>query len=739
MRRIFFVFTLAVCLSWMVSLKAEQVNYSYTDNDMRRITRLTVQIIRHNHYRKQVLDSEFSRRVFDDYFDFLDPEKVYFTSADVASFAHKRDVLHRDLLRGNSRFGFDVYALYRKRFSEFHNFAVKKLTSRDINYDTNDEWVIDRKTVRRPADRKAQLDVWNRKVTRDALILRLSEKRMAEKDNKQAKNIRSEAENNAFKWEMKEPEEKLIARLRDVSNSIEKKRPIDILGVYLSVLAGTFGSHSNYMAPALSEDFDINMRLSLSGIGATLSSDDGFIRVVKIVKGGPAGLSGKLHREDRILCAVQSDCTASNLYDIPVSQAVRHIRGERGTKVLLGILSGVDKNGGIPVDGLGNLIKLFSMASGCRDYSGLIPRWRGKIVFRGVLLRRDNVKLDDFGAKGSVREVRDSSGKLRKVGVIDLPSFYMDFAAVRRGDPDARRGSADVRKILDDFRRQKVESVVIDLRGNGGGSLPDAVVLAGLFIKSGTIVQVRSSNGDVEVLDDPDPRIHYDGPLVVLTSKFSASASEIFAGAMRDHKRAVLVGDSRTFGKGTVLTVEDLSSHMRMTGKSVPAGSATFEIAMFFRAAGSSVQQLGIASDIVLPSLSQEMKVGEMFLDNHLPWSEIAPTEVGYFDTDFEEHVQTLRGLSQKRIAGNRDYIKHKRLITNYCRYRDRKTLSLNEEKRFKDYQAEAEIEKEAERLAAQEDEGEKHVGSSDVVLSEAAGIAADYAMISSIENNSQK
>lgn len=707
-------------------------NIEYSQSDMRRITRLAVRIIGYNHYQKQAFDSAFSRRLFDGYFDSLDPEKVYFTLEDMAKFSHSRDVLHRHLLRGNSQFGFDVYALYRKRVMEYHDFAVKRLTEKSIDCNSNAEWIVDRKKVSRPANRKEQFDLWQKKLTRDVLFLRLAERKMAQKEKKNQNINRSEAERIAFKWELRTPEDKLIGRLRDLKNAIEKNRPIDILGGYLDVFAGTFGSHSNYMAPALSEDFDINMKLSLSGIGATLSSDDGYIRVVKVVKGGPAGLSGELHREDRIIYVSQNDGSTANLLDVPVNQAVRHIRGERGTDVLLGVLSGTEKGKfSIPVDGAGALLKLISKSSGLPDVSRAVPRWRGKIVFRTVMIKRDNVKLDDFGAKGFVREVQDSDGKKRKVGVINLPSFYMDFAAVRSGDPNARRGSADVRKIIADFKKQKVDSVVVDLRGNGGGSLPDAVVLAGLFIKSGTVVQVRSSNGEVEVLDDPDDSIAYDGPLVVLTSKLSASASEIFAGAMRDHKRAVLVGDSRTFGKGTVLTVEDLSSHIKLTGKSVPSGSATFEIAMFFRATGSSVQQLGISSDIVLPSLSQEMKIGEMFLDNHLPWSEIPATRVTAHDEELDSHIKQLAEYSGKRIAGNRDYIKFKRLISIYRRYRDREKLSLNEEKRYKEYLAEEEVEKEAERLASMEEHDDKKSQSGDVVLEEAVNIAADYAMIS--------
>ena len=728
-RLIALFFTLCVCASLSGAVK----NDEYTRSDMRRITRLAVRLIGYNHYRKQALDTDFSRRLFDSYIDSLDPEKVYFTLADVARFASVRDSLHRHLLRGNCQFGFDVYDLYRKRYSEYHDFAVKNLTAKSIDYNTTDEWVIERKNVRRPANRAEQLAAWRQKLTRDALYLRLAEKRMAQKEKKQLENSKTEAEKLAYKWELRTPEDKLIGRLRDVKNAIEKKRPIDILGAYLDVFAGTFGSHSNYMAPELSEDFDINMRLSLSGIGATLSSDDGFIRVVKIVKGGPAGRGGELHREDRIILATQNDGSTASLLDVPVNQAVRHIRGERGTDVLLGVLSGTEKGKfSIPVDGLGALLKLAARAGGFRDISPAIPKWRGKIVFRCVMIKRDNVKLDDFGAKGQIKEVKDNSGKIRKVGVINLPSFYMDFAAVRKGDPNARRGSTDVRKILEDFKKKQVDSVVVDLRGNGGGSLPDAVVLAGLFIKSGTIVQVRSSEGEVEVLDDPDHGIVYGGPLVVLTSKFSASASEIFAGAMRDHNRAILVGDSRTFGKGTVLTVEDLSSHIKLTGKAVPSGSTTFEIAMFFRATGSSVQQLGISSDIVLPSLSQEMKVGEMFLDNHLPWSEIPAAGVSSHDTDIDSHIKTLAMYSRKRIAESRDYIKFQRLISTYRRYRDREKMSLNENTRFKEYLAEAEVEKEAERLAAMEDEDEKRSSSGDVILDEAVNIAADYALVSS-------
>ena len=701
---------------------------AYNRNDMRKITQLVVRILGYNHYRKQKLDIDFSRRLFDSFIKALDPDKVYFTQQDIALFMQYRDVLHRHLMRGDFSFGQELYALYKVRTAEYHKFSDDTLKSGSLKFDSSDSWTIERKELPRPANREEQLKLWKKRLTRDVLAFRLAERRMAMDDKKHPVKKSGDAE-KAFKWELRTPEEKVASRLRDISNEIEKKRPIDILGIYLDVLAGEFGSHSGYMAPAATEDFDINMSLSLSGIGATLSSEDGFVRVVKVIPNGPAGKCGELYKEDRILSAVQSDGSSAVLLDTPVSQAVRHIRGERGTDVMLGVLSATTEGAGLPVESIGNLLKLISSASGCRDYSPLLPRWRGKIVFRCVNIRRDKVKLDEFGARGVVKAVKDFSGKTRNVGVITLPSFYMDFSAVRRGDPDARRGSTDVKRILDDFKRKKVESVVIDLRGNGGGSLPDAVVLAGLFLKGGTVVQVRSSNGEVENLEDNDPSMAYDGPMVVLTSKYSASASEIFAGAMRDFNRAVLVGDSRTFGKGTVLTVEDLSSYMKMIGKKVPAGSTTFEIAMFFRASGSSVQQLGIASDIRLPSLTEEMKAGELFLDNHLPWSSISPRPLYKFDSNMENNIALLSDYSKQRIAGDPDYINYKRKVEVFRRYRNRKEVSLNEEKRFQEYLNEMELEEEAERIAGQ-NEDKKPSNNRDVILEEATNIAADYAGI---------
>ena len=425
------------------------------------------------------------------------------------------------------------------------------------------------------------------------------------------------------------------------------------------------------------------MSLSLSGIGATLTSEDGYIKIVELVPGGPAEQSGKLKVNDRIVSVTQENGETTDLVDMPVSQAVQFIRGEKGTKVTLEILS---ENAG---------------------------------AAQKIEIVRDKVNLTAGAAKGNIKEVNAV-----KVGVITLPSFYMDFDAAMRGDVNGRRASKDVQNILEDFRKNGVESVVIDLRGNGGGSLPDAVTLSGLFMAGGPVVQVRGKNS-LSVERDPSDGVSWNGPLVILTSKLSASAAEIFTGALADAKRAVVVGDSRTFGKGTVLRVESLDRRYNSWfGEKLPFGSVTFEIAMFFRPAGSSVQQLGIVPDIKLPSLTEEMKVGEIFLNNHLPWDSIAPVKkLPIWDEKLDEKIVVLRKKSAERIAKNTHYQALIQQIEQYRKVRDRKKVSLNENVRYAQYLKEKEITAEAERLLAEPDNKKQ---SGDVVLNEAVNIAAD-------------
>ncbi|MBE6389182.1 MAG: PDZ domain-containing protein [Lentisphaerae bacterium] len=668
---------LMFCAATLNGADAVVADSRYTQGDFRRITAMTAKILDQNHYSQVKMTPELSRKIFDFYFDALDPMHMFFTDGEIKRFTIYRDSLGSSLQYGEYEFAFQIYDLYRRRYADYRKFTGEMLAKK-IDFTIDEELTADPGKQPRPENKQAMHELWRKHIKNELLTIRLRER--AEADEKSKSGGKKSAGN------AKDPAKVILQRQRDVSNNIEKRDRIDILGILLDAMARAYGAHSDYQAPKLSEDFEIHMSLSLSGIGATLTNEDGYVKIVELVPGGPAAQSGKLKVNDRIVSLTQENGEFIDLIDMPVSKAVQYIRGEKGSKVTLDILSG---NSSAPVK---------------------------------VTLIRDKVNLTAGAAKG---EIKESNGA--KVGVITLPSFYMDFEAVMRGDANARRASRDVLQIIEKFKAQSVDSILLDLRGNGGGSLPDAVALTGLFLSGGTVVQVSTLAG-VELEKDPSPEVAYNGPLVILTSKLSASSTEILTGALRDTNRAVVVGDSRTFGKGTVLRVESLDRYNSWFRKHLPAGSLTFEIAMFFRPGGSSVQQLGISPDIQLPSLTEEMKVGEIFLDNHLPWDSIAPVTGKKWDTELDKKIAVLKKKSDARIAADRDYQAFIRQIELFRSVRDRKSISLNENKRYAEYRREKEISEEADRLFTEGDSGKKN--NRDVVLEEAVNIAADLSRL---------
>lgn len=662
--------------------------YNYQDDELRRIVKVTLQTLCETHYRNRFSKKELSRNLFDSYFKTLDPGHIFFTAADIARFSGERDQLFQKLENGDSDFGFAVFKIYRDRVRQFRCFAEESLQT-PIDFTVDESWVIDRTKEPFAADEAALRKLWRKKIKNDLLYFRLIRQSLAETPEKD--------EDAARKARLLEvtPEERLLRRLRDIDNDVQKRENIDILSHYLDTLARAFGPHSGYDSPSQEEDFDIQMKLSLSGIGATLTSDGGFIKIVAIVPGGPAARDGRLKVEDRIISVTQEDASTVDLIDVPVTKAVRYIRGKEGTRVTLTVLPGEQGKSASPVE---------------------------------ITITRDKVKLVDSEAKGEVREI-GLGGQTRKVGIVTLPSFYFDFEAYRRRDPDARRCSADVDRILKDFVRQKVDAVLIDLRRNGGGSLPEAIKLAGLFFDQGPVVQLRDRDRQIAVLRDPDKGCSYAGPLVILTSKLSASASEIFASALKDCNRALIVGDSRTFGKGTVLEVRTLEPYPFFTGHNFPAGSVTCENAMFFRTSGSSVQQLGLAPDIKLPSITEEIEIGEMFLDYHLPWDSITGVRRLNLHPELPAQIPALARRSAERIAHDAEYQKLIREIGLYRDRRDRKSVSLKEDVRMKEYREEKAASERADKALAEVPE-EKDKKAPDPVLDEAVHIAADLSLL---------
>ncbi len=655
---------------------------TYRDVELRLIARTMYQQINEKHYRDNVQPLTLSQQLFDQYFDTLDPARIFFTQEDREAFADRRDRLISALQIGDADFGFILYRRYQQRFEEFQKFATEMLKE-PIDFSVDEEFNIDRTKSPWPQNSAEQRDLWRRKVKNDLLYYRLLERTLAEHPENAAKTA----------WDSGSPQERLLAKLRDLVNAVNQRTPIDILSLYLDTLARVYGPHSGYASPVGEEDFDIRMRLSLIGIGATLTSDGGLIKVVSIVPGGPADRDGKLKVGDRIISVVQENGETVDLIDMPVDKAVRHIRGELGSKVTLVVLSGEAGRNSVP---------------------------------KSITIVREKVDLVESMAKGEVREIRREDGAIFRVGVIILPSFYIDFDAYRRQEPNARRCSTDVIRIVEDFKKQAVDAIVIDLRKNGGGSLQEAIRLAGLFFKQGPVVQLRDRNRQISILNDPDPGVLYTGPLVVLTSKLSASASEIFASALQDCQRALVVGDSRTFGKGTVLEISELNPLPVYLGLSFPAGMLTCENAMFFRTSGSSVQQLGIEPDIQLPSITEELEIGEMFLPHHLPWDSITPANRPGCNPELASLVPVLTARSAGRIAADPEYVKLKKEIALLRDRRERKTVSLNEKKRWAEYQEEKLVADHTDQMMDEEKRD-----AIDPVLGEAVNIAADLAELS--------
>ena len=670
----------------------------YNNEDFKRISTATARILTLNHYSRAQMSADLSARVFDGFIDTIDPARLFFSEEDIRQFESERESIGFKLQYGEYQFAFSVYEIFKKNFHEYKDFCEKQLV-KGVDFNSNETFITDRSKMPRCSTRTDLKKLWKQKLTNDLLIYRLMER--AENDAAAKKAASGKKSGTAAKKEKinrPSPEKRVRQRLRDLANDIDKKDNIDILSLLLNSLAQAYGAHSNYHPPKLSEDFEIHMTLSLTGIGATLTSENGYIKIVELVPGGPAEKSGKLKIDDRLISVTQEDGTSTDLIDMPVSKAVRFIRGPKNTKLTLDVLSG---------DG------------------GAVHK---------VTIVREKIDLVDSAAKGEVKVIDTKNGKV-KVGLLTLPSFYMDFEGVARGNADARRASADVRKILDKFRAEKVQSVLIDLRRNGGGSLPDAIIMTGLFMKGGPVVQIRTIR-QTGLESDEDPAIMYEGPLVILTSKMSASAAEIFTAALRDTDRAVVVGDSRTFGKGTVLSVDSLDRYNSWFGsKRPPAGTLTFETAMFYRSSGGSVQQLGISPDIKLPSLTEEMKIGEIYMDNHLPWDSIPAVPAEKFHIDLTSKINILRKLSEERRNNSAQFKLFLQQINIYKQLRDRKAVSLNEQERYQQYLKEKEVAEEVEKLlndTAEKNKTKKNAP--DFVLDEALNIAADFYSISQIK-----
>ncbi|MCB1877909.1 MAG: carboxy terminal-processing peptidase [Chromatiales bacterium] len=530
--------------------------------DQRLATELITQIMGRYHYRKVPLDDQLSARLLDRYLKDLDPNRSYFLASDTEAFSAYKTRMDDYLLAARLSPAFQIFKTFARRLEERMEYALG-LLEHDFDFDIDEDYLVDRSEAPWPSSREEMNEIWRKRVKNDFLTLKLAGKKPDEIKETLGKRYKQ-----------------LLKRTRQFGDD-------DVYQLFINAYTQSVEPHTNYFSPMSSENFEIRMTLSLEGIGAELTTENEYTRVRRVITGGPADLSKLLHSGDRIVGVAQGDEeSVTDVIGWRLDDVVDLIRGPKGTVVRLEILPK-----GTGQEGPSKVIRLV----------------------------RNKIKLEEQAAKSSVLEVPGKDGAI-KIGVIDLPTFYMDYAARARGEADYKSTTRDVRRLLKELQDQGVAGVVMDLRGNSGGSLTEATDLTGLFIKSGPVVQVRDANGDIEVNTDPDPEIAYSGPLAVLVDRSSASASEIFAGAIQDYHRGIVIGEP-TYGKGTVQQLVNLDRYVR--NKDSRLGQLKMTIAQFFRVNGESTQNRGVIPDIEFHTRVTNDKYGESAQANALPWAEV--------------------------------------------------------------------------------------------------------------------
>lgn len=570
------------------------------------------------HYKETELDDEMSHKVYANYFDSLDPNRSFLTQKDVNQFAEYRDRMDDALRDENLDVAYDIFKLYRQRVKERIDYALD-LLDEEFDFTKDERYRYDRQDTPWPANEAELQDTWRKRVKNDYLLLKLADK--------PDKDIRKT---------LRERYERIVTSTYQLNSE-------DVFQTFINAYTTAIEPHTAYFSPRTSENFDISMRLSLEGIGAVLSGETDYTEVQRIVPGGPADQSGELHAKDKIIGVGQGeDGEMVDVIGWRLDDVVDLIRGPKGTTVRLEVLP-----------------------------KGIGPEGPSKTIE----LVRNKIKLEQQAAKSRIIEVDNGQSR---VGIIDIPAFYMDFAAHARGEEDYRSTTRDVRKLITELKEKDIDGLVVDVRGNGGGSLTEALELTGLFISGGPIVQTKDSSGRIEVNKDPDSDLFYGGPLAVLVDRNSASASEIFAGAIQDYRRGIIIGEP-TFGKGTVQNIIDLSRFDDSSDEDL--GRLKTTIAQFFRISGGSNQHRGVIPDVQYPTADLSEDYGERAYDNALPWDRVKPA-------DFEPAVapvdkfEMARQMHQKRVKNNDSFNALLKRTKFLEQAREKKTVSLNIEQR---------------------------------------------------------
>lgn len=645
----------------------------------RRVSKLVSNVIERSHYRQSPINDPVSSLVLDRFIEQLDGGRSYFLASDIAEFERYRYQLDDAVVNGQLEPVFAIFNRFQVRNKERVNYALQLLKT-EPDFTVEESFEFDRAKAPWAKTSDELNDIWRRRVKNDAVSLMLTEKTWPE-----TKDI------------LQKRYERVVKRTEQVTSD-------DIFEVFMNSFAHVFDPHSSYFSPRNSEEYRIQMSLSYEGIGASLQLVDDYVTVLNVLPGGPAAINGTLGANDRIIAVGEGkngkfvDVIGWRLDDV-----VQIIRGKVGTTVRLNILP-----------------------------AGAAPGSPEKVLE----LQRNKVSLDAQAAQKEVHTIKRGDREM-KVGVINVPSFYQDFEAKSSGAKDYRSTTRDVQKLITELKAEKVDSLIMDLRGNGGGHLTEATALSGLFIPGGPIVQLRETGGRVEVLDDPEPNTAWDGPMIVLVDRYSASASEIFAAAIQDYGRGIVVGQ-QTYGKGSVQNLYPLDRYA--LGPDPGFGQLTVTIGKYYRVTGESTQHRGVQPDISMPTAISPEEVGESTRESALPWDRIRPAEFSK-EGQLQQAIASLEQSHEQRIAVDPDFRSLLADLDSFEKVRTQKQLSLNLKTRVTERE-----QLEQERLA-RENERRKSRGlpavakladltgqePPDAVLEETVQIAADLSGMSNL------
>ncbi|QJD78717.1 carboxy terminal-processing peptidase [Spirosoma rhododendri] len=657
----------------------------YAEGDLKptisqeKVETLVAKLLTTYHYRKVRLDDSLSSVVWDNYLKEMDASKTYLLASDVASFEKYKDQIDDALVNGDLTAAYDMYNVFRKRFQE-RNAFIKEQIKKPFTFTADETFNTDREKAGWPKTIEEQNDLWRKILKNQALELKL--------------NNRSDSAIAAL----------MTQRYTNLDKAINRVKSADVFQMYMNSFAEALDPHTNYLSPNNADRFNQEMSQSLEGIGAMLQEDGDYIKITNVLPGGPAFKSNQLKANDKIAGVAQGDNGHMvNTMNWQVDEVVKLIKGPKGTVVRLQVIAPNAIAGAPPKE---------------------------------IRLVREKIKLEEQRAKKEVIDVTDN-GKTFKIGVINVPMFYRDFEGARKREEGFSSTTSDVKRFVEELKAEKVQGIVIDLRDNGGGSLTEAIDLTGIFIPKGPVVQVKESTGETEVYSDKDGgSVVYDGPLAVLVNRFSASASEIFAAAIQDYHRGIIIG-GQTYGKGTVQTLIDLNQWLPKEPEKV--GQVKMTIQKFYRINGSSTQHRGVTPDVELPSAFSAEEYGESSQPSALPWDHINSTRYDQSQAIDDKILSRLRSRFDQRLKSDPELKQLAQDLADFKKAKENTVVSLQESKRRKE-RDEAERKRAAATKVSQMSAPVDETGTpgkpdakkkKDTYLNEAGLVLADYILAS--------